>query len=63
MGEVNEPDNAVDHGVAKSDQCVDGASGKAAEKKFYEIVHNESQKKLPGAFLLRTLQVIDNEQM
>ncbi len=42
MSEVNQADDAVDHGVPKRNKGVDGASGQSAEKQLDKVFHGWS---------------------
>jgi hypothetical protein len=40
MGKINQPDNTVNHGIAKGDECINRSPGQTAKKELNKIIHN-----------------------
>ena len=55
MGEVDQQDDAVDHGIPKGDEGVDAAEGDAVDQLLNEKFHGISvpgpRKRGPGRFV------------
>ena len=61
MGEVDELQDAVDHGVAERDQGVDGAQREAVDEVLEEVAHHGRQERSSPRTWLAVLATLQDD--